>query len=176
MRAQELSIAVGDILGNIESGLVSRILSSRYNGDESKVPTESYLARKPVVSKALDFEKYGIRHSETKGSEGSTIHVYDITKELPAHGEWLETLAGPKSNWLRAFLTNLSIVQGNRIVENQAARVFRPRPKQRVKIAYGENGEPTKVEVRIMDAHRFRLLSAFPGLWCDSLVRQTTTL
>ena len=163
------SLAVKDILGNIENGLISKVLESKYGGDESKIPTESYLARKPTVSEAAVVNTYGIKHSTTQGSDGSTIHVYDISSELPPHGEWLDTLAGPKSNWLRAFLTSISIVQGSKVAENQAARVFAPRPKQRVKIVFGSDGNPSKVEVSCTVLWREHTLteSSSLGLWCN---------
>jgi len=139
---------IKDILGNIEQGLISRLLEKTYGGDESKVPSEAYLARKAAITSPVAAAKsYGIKQSSKTGSDGSTIQIYDISQELPSHGDWLETLSGPKSNWLRAFLTSISVVQGPKMIENQAARVFTPRPKQRVQITFDSNSTPTKVEV-----------------------------
>lgn len=139
--------AIGELLGNIEKSLISKVLETYYGGDESKIPTEEYLARTSQVSSTDLSSNYGIDLSTEDRADGGKTYIYDISKELPPHGDWLEMLAGPKPSWLRAFLTNVSIVQGPRKIPNQVSKVFTPRQNQRVKLHTNPSGQPLKVEV-----------------------------
>ena len=128
--------------------MISKLLASRYGGDEAKVPREAYLSRassQTPTSTALS--QHSIRYSTKEGPSGSKLHCYDILRDLPSHGDWLQTLSGPKASWLRAFLTGNSVVQGARTVENQAARVFAPRQNQRVQLTVNSNDEVTNLQI-----------------------------
>lgn len=135
------------MLGNIDNELVRKVLEKYYDNDESKVPQEEYLAMVADVSSNDLAAKYGIEQSVEEHADGSKTYIYDLSKELPPHSDWLEMLAGPKPNWLRAFLTNVSVVQGTKKVPNQASKVFTPRQNQRVKMLVNAQGQPLKVEV-----------------------------
>jgi hypothetical protein len=140
--------------------LIQKLLETRYGGDESKIPTADYLGPKIDQSRQLDGQtlesKHGVKSSVQELPDGGRIYTYDIAgrregqgddKELPPASEWLETLSGPGETWLRAFLTSLTVVQGQRKVDNPAKALFRPRERQKVKIAVDANGQPLKVEV-----------------------------
>ncbi|CAH7674047.1 hypothetical protein BY996DRAFT_7786525 [Phakopsora pachyrhizi] len=145
----------GEILGNIESGLIKRLLDEVYGGDESKVPYVDYLmpieGRKSVLDKKMLGEakiRYNIKDDSTPGRK---LHTYDIDGVLPHAGSWLETLAsgqsGPKVNWLTALLTSLSIVQGKDYIDNPMRKVMEPRKSQRVQVVTDLAGNPLKVKV-----------------------------
>lgn len=139
--------AIGELLGNIENALIAKVLEKYYDNDESKVPQEEYLARVAVVSSDDLAAKYGIQQSVEEHGDGSKTYLYDLSKALPPQADWLEMLAGPKPSWLRAFLTNVSFVQGSKKVPNQVSKVFAPRHNQRVKMHVNAQGQPLKVEV-----------------------------
>jgi fatty acid synthase subunit beta len=152
--------AIKDIFGNIEAGLIQKLLKTRYGGDESKIPTADYLGPKIDASRQLDGQtlksKHGVTTTVQELPDGGRIYTYDIAgrdegqeqeKELPPTSEWLETLSGPGESWLRAFLTSLTVVQGQRKIDNPAQALFRPRERQKVKITVGADGQPVKAEV-----------------------------
>jgi hypothetical protein len=146
-----LFTAIKEMLGNVEKGLVAKVLAEYYDNDESKVPEEAYLNKQHLKALQNGFQSedndYGLKYSSKEGDNQTTIHTYEISKSLPPDGAWIQHLAGPKSGWLRAFLTSVSIVQGSGITPNQAANVFKPRQNQKVKIVTDAAGNPLKVDV-----------------------------
>lgn len=147
---------IAEMFGTIKDNLIKNVLEEFYNGDESAVPTVEYLAQTPAASAgaaapAARIEKaYDITHTTRQGAEaGTTVHVYEIKGSLPPTGEWLEHLAGPKLDWLRAFLLSVNVSQGKTgLVENSAKKLFKPRKGQRVELTLGdEDGRPRKVAV-----------------------------
>lgn len=117
---------IGEMLGEIESGLASRLLEEYYSNDESKIPTIAYLAPNPTkIDESLVADNH-IAYSVESTTTGSK-HIYAINGVLPPTGEWLETLGGPKLGWLQAFLTNVSITHGKQTLPNPVQRVLAPR-------------------------------------------------
>lgn len=126
---------IKDMLGNINAGLVEKLLQTQYGGDTSKVPIVDYLGAHPASS---SLPKY-----VTRNFKGDEI-VYSIGSIIPDTAVWLETLAGPKLNWLRALLTSITVVQGSGYVDNPMCRLFAPRADQ--KVVVGSSGsEPVSV-------------------------------
>ncbi|KAJ6512975.1 fatty acid synthase [Mycena sanguinolenta] len=128
---------IKDLLGNINSALIQRLLEFRYAGDENKVPTVDYLSAKPAALPAV----VNVERSETNGEV-----VYQFGTALPDTSAWLDTLAGPHLNWLRALARSTTIVQGTSYIDNPMSRLLAPRPGQKVVVAY-DGTSPSSVTI-----------------------------
>jgi enoyl reductase-like protein len=128
---------IKELLGGINNGLIQRLLERNYGGDISKVPVADYLGAKPAPSPSLTGVTVEKTDSETTYTVGSTV---------PDTATWLESLAGPRLNWLRAFLTSITIVQGTGFIDNPMRRIFAPRTGQKVFIK-SASGVPTGIAV-----------------------------
>lgn len=117
---------IGEMLGNIQSSLAAKLLAEYYAGDEANIPTIAYLAPNPVAADPTLLARNHISHSVEATATGEK-HVYAINGVLPATGDWLSTLAGPKLGWLQAFLSNVSITHGKQTLPNPVQRVLAPR-------------------------------------------------
>lgn len=140
---------IAELLGGIEASLAKKVLDEFYGGDESRVPTIDYLAPAPSSSSSLDPDTFlaenhiAHRVEETSSSDGVAVkHIYDINGVLPPTGDWLDALAGPKLNWLQAFLSNVSITHGKQTLPNPVKRVLAPRHGQRVELSLNKDGQP----------------------------------
>jgi len=145
---------IGEMFGNIKDKLIKNVLEEFYGGDESKVPEVEYLAQRPIANAIIPEQKlqatYNIKHSSRENSsDDSTTHIYQIDGVLPPNAEWLEHLAGPKLDWLRAFLLSVNVSQGTSgLVANSAQSLFRPRKGQRVEVTMSNKDQrPLKVAV-----------------------------
>jgi fatty acid synthase subunit alpha, fungi type len=118
---------IKDLLGNINSSLIQRLLERKYGGDESKIPTADYLSIPPFPSTPLS----GVQITQEKGET-----VFQFGSQVPDTRTWLETLAGPRLSWLRALVTEGTIVQGNSYIDNPMHRLLAPRPNQKVVVTY----------------------------------------
>ncbi|KAJ7285205.1 fatty acid synthase [Mycena rebaudengoi] len=118
---------IKDLLGNINSTLVQRLLELKYAGDETKVPTVDYLSAQPGVAPAVS----NVKRTETKGQV-----VYEFGSVLPESSAWLESLGGVELSWLRALTTSTTIVQGTSYIDNPICRLLAPRVGQKVVVAY----------------------------------------
>ncbi|KAJ1899342.1 fatty acid synthase alpha subunit Lsd1, partial [Kickxella alabastrina] len=131
---------VKSILDGIYHGQIAALLERYYGGDESAVPTVSYLGNPPAVC-ALP------AHVKVESTETERVFTAPRVKaQLPETDAWLKALAGSELNWLRAFLTSPTVSQDRTYVSNIVQRVLRPRPGQVVKVALRE-GRPYAVEV-----------------------------
>ncbi|TFK33214.1 fatty acid synthase [Crucibulum laeve] len=119
---------VKDLLGNINSSLIQRLLERKYNGDESTVPTIDFLAAKPT---AVAKNVAGVKRTESKN-----LITYKFGSSLPESSAWLETLGGSELSWLRALATSRTIVQGTSYIDNPIRRLLTPRPGQIVVVGY----------------------------------------
>ncbi|EKM78079.1 hypothetical protein AGABI1DRAFT_61049 [Agaricus bisporus var. burnettii JB137-S8] len=126
---------IKDLLGNINSSLISKLLESRYGGDESSIPTIDYLAAEPFVPATLS--------NVARYERGSDV-VYQFGSSLPSTEDWLAALGGSELNWLHALVTSETIVQGTSYIDNPIRRLLAPRPKQRVVVGY-ENSLPVSI-------------------------------
>ncbi|RDB25744.1 Fatty acid synthase subunit alpha [Hypsizygus marmoreus] len=115
---------VKDLLGNINSTLIERLLERKYDGDESVIPTVDYLANQPP-SIVNDFS--GVSRSVS----GDDV-VYAIGNDVPEASAWLESLAGPTLSWLRALIASPTVVQGTAYIDNPIRRLLAPRAEQKV--------------------------------------------
>ncbi|KAJ7077160.1 fatty acid synthase [Mycena belliarum] len=128
---------IKDLLGNINSALVQRLLDVSYGGDESKVPTVDYLSAAPAALPPV---------VNVQRSEANSEVVYEFGSVLPETSAWLDTLAGPALNWLRALVTSTTIVQGTSYINNPISRLLAPRAGQKVVVQY-QGASPASVIV-----------------------------
>lgn len=103
---------VKDMLDNIVTGLTDKLLDCLYGGDALKVPTIEYLSAAPTT--ASD-ELAGV---EVTCSNSSI--VYSVGASVPSTADWLNTISGVQSWWLKALLIPSEvrhIVQGQRCLQ-----------------------------------------------------------
>ncbi|KAK2463415.1 hypothetical protein APHAL10511_004501 [Amanita phalloides] len=122
---------IKDLLGNINSSLIKRVLERTYDGDISAVPVVDYLSEQPAVSSELPL---GVTSSQS-----GKKRVYEICGTTPPPETWLEAIAGPRLCWLRALIITRTIVQGGAYVDNPLRRVLSPRCGQKVEIEYNDD-------------------------------------
>ncbi|KAI0950742.1 hypothetical protein AcW1_007973 [Taiwanofungus camphoratus] len=131
---------IKNMLDNITSALVEKLAQRLYGGDLSKVPHMDYLSLHPSpsadVSAALGVER---NVTDKKVS-------YSVGYPLPELAAWLDTLAGPRLNWMRALLTSTTIVQGSSYIDNPMRRLFAPRLGQQV-VVETEGDSPTAISL-----------------------------
>jgi fatty acid synthase subunit alpha len=130
---------IKDLLGNINSSLISLLLDRQYGGDKSKIPTIDYLSLETASPVDLSTTP------DVRCGKTATGITYTLGKAIPDTSTWLEALAGPQLGWLRALLTLKTIVQGTSYVDNPIRRLLAPRPEQRVVIE--TSGSTTSVAV-----------------------------
>lgn len=128
---------IKDLLGNINSSLIAKLLEWRYAGDESAIPTIDYLAAKPSVPATVP----GVTRTQRTNDV-----VYQFGSSLPCPNAWLDTLGGAELTWLRALVTSKTIVQGTSYIDNPIRRLLAPRSGQRVVVGY-EDSSPVSVTV-----------------------------
>ncbi|KAK7690523.1 hypothetical protein QCA50_005621 [Cerrena zonata] len=151
---------IKDLLGNITNLLAQRLLERLYNGDASKVPTVDYLGARPSPLSEATVAALGVERTMTE-----TQITYTIGSSVPETSVWLETLAGPRLDWLRAFLITPAIVRGTAYIDNPLRRLFAPRTSQKVVIDL-EDGLPTSISLfgaaRSYGAHKsdFKVVEA----------------
>jgi enoyl reductase-like protein/3-oxoacyl-ACP reductase-like protein/acyl dehydratase len=140
---------VADIMGRINKGIIDALRPNYPN--ESDIPTVEYLGGPSIARVAL--EQFPGVHETTLIDEARVQgRAYDLPLNLavlPETAAWLELLAGSEYSWLRAFLTTPQIVRDRTRIESPVARLFRPRPGQRVEIRQDERGRP--FAIRILD-------------------------
>lgn len=137
---------IGELLGGIEKSLADKVLKDYYAGDSSNVPELAYLAPEPKSVNVDELcAKSHISHTVEETAAGGEKHVYNINGVLPPAGDWIATLAGPKLNWLQAFLSNVSIQHGKETIPNPVKRVLAPRHGQRVELSLNKEGQPVRL-------------------------------
>ncbi|KAF8632253.1 hypothetical protein AX15_002000 [Amanita polypyramis BW_CC] len=119
---------IKDLLGNINSSLIERLLERRYDGDIKAVPAVDYLSVQPTVPSEIPS---GVIRSTREGEI-----TYEIGTAVPASAQWLEILAGPRLSWLRALITSKIIVQGKAYIDNPLCRVLSPRSGQKAVVEH----------------------------------------
>ncbi|KAI0635636.1 fatty acid synthase [Trametes polyzona] len=126
---------IKDLLGNITSILVEKLVDRLYAGDKSKIPTVEYLAPAPRA----------LPPAITPAISGN-VATYVVGQSVPEASAWLETIAGPELSWARALLTSTTIVQGTAYVDNHMRRLFAPRRGQKV-VVESDGTRPTKISL-----------------------------
>ncbi|KAH9945014.1 fatty acid synthase [Epithele typhae] len=126
---------VKDLLGNINSALIEKLVDRLYSGDKSKIPTAEYLSNKPTTTAPA-----------IAPSVSGNVATFNVGTAVPSTAAWLDTLAGPKLSWLRALLTSTTIVQGTAYLDNPMRRLFTPRSGQKV-VVESDGSRPSKVSV-----------------------------
>ena len=130
---------VKELLGNINKGLIDRLLERKYAGDKSAIPTIDYLAAQPTTAPTTTA---GV----TRKQEANAI-VYQIGSKVPDADEWLSVLGGSGLTWINAFISSTTIIRGNAYIDNPVRRILSPRPNQKVVVKTGANGVPISVAI-----------------------------
>lgn len=112
---------IKEMLDNVVSGLVAKVLERYYGGDESKIPVIDYLGAKPASISPLS----GV--DVTRGDDEVKLCV---SAAVPPTEDWLRFLAGSELNWWHASVTSAFVVQGTSYITNPLRRVLAPRPGQ----------------------------------------------
>ena len=131
---------IKETLGGIEDYIVKTLLEKCYDNDESRVPYIDYIGSVPATINSTLASSYGINDTSDKIST-----TYKFGSSLPPVEEWLETLAGPEVNWLRALLRSENIVQKSGYISNPIKRLFSPHAGQSVTVKYDAAGAPSGV-------------------------------
>ena len=133
---------IKEMLGGVEDYIVKKLLEKYYGNDESKVPYLDYIGSIPAKINATLASLYSI---SVKSDKIST--VYKLGTSLPPVKEWLETLAGPQVNWLRALLRSENIVQKSGYITNPLKHLFAPHVGQTVIVKYDAAGAPVGISL-----------------------------
>ncbi|KAH7884386.1 hypothetical protein F5I97DRAFT_1968464 [Phlebopus sp. FC_14] len=128
---------IKDLLGNVTTKLIEKLLQRSYGGDVNAVPSVDYLAPAPEDVDIPD---------EVEVEESSESIVYKIGDVLPNTSEWLQALSGSELNWLKALLTSQTIVQGQAYIDNPLRRALAPRHGQCIVVSLA-HGSPTSLTV-----------------------------
>ncbi|KAJ3783459.1 fatty acid synthase [Lentinula aff. detonsa] len=126
---------IKDLLGNINSSLIQKVLQQNYGGDASTIPSIDFLAPQPRAARVPGGVKVSTTDKEI---------IYQLGKSLPTNPAWLSCLAGSQLNWLGALIRSTSVVQGSSYISNPIRRLFYPRPHEKVVISLS-NGQPTSI-------------------------------
>lgn len=135
MAAKRSTVAnrpIKDMLGDIENGLIHKILETAYGGDESQVPTIGYIGGSAPRTTDICVEN-GIHVQQT-----DDMFEYQIGSQTPDLASWLECISGPSVGWLRALLTAPVVVQEQSFIDNPLQRLFAPRKCQKVVVDHSE--------------------------------------
>ncbi|KAI9439787.1 fatty acid synthase [Lactarius indigo] len=127
---------IKEMLDNVVSGLVGKVLERYYGGDESKIPVVDYLGMKPTSVSPLSGVDV-IRSDEVK---------LDVSATVPPTEDWLRFLAGPELNWWHAFVTSEFVVQGTSYIANPIRRILAPRSGQKLSVRMLD-GQPHHISV-----------------------------
>ncbi|POV99582.1 hypothetical protein PSHT_13446 [Puccinia striiformis] len=136
--------SAGEILSEIESGLVSRLLEDHYDGDESLVPRTDFLC--PHVDAEANQHTLQLSAGKIKARSGTTT-----SRDKRCTQNWLQMISmagtnGQDVSWLTALLRSLSVVQGSECVDNPLKAVLSPRTHQRVQVFTDQLGRPLNVK------------------------------
>ncbi len=127
---------IKEMLDNVVSGLVGKVLERYYGGDESKIPVVDYLGMKPTSISPLSGVDV-IRSDEVK---------LDVSAAVPPTEDWLRFLAGPELNWWHALVMSEFVVQGTSYIANPLRRILAPRPGQKLAVRMLD-GQPNHISV-----------------------------
>ncbi|KAI8805920.1 hypothetical protein BJ742DRAFT_774644 [Cladochytrium replicatum] len=139
---------VRDILMNIYTKQIEVIKSLYYDGEDDKIPTAEFLARRETTAPAQKLK--GVSVTEFTQEDGTVTVMYELSASnsaLPETSAYLEFLAGEEYNWLRALLCTESIVQGKMLVPNPLQRLLRPRTLQTIFVKYDAEKKPVALTV-----------------------------
>lgn len=138
---------LADILGEIEEGIVRRLLEKYYDGDIRKVPSVDYLGKSPKLLDTNLLSRHGIA-SSVQQVDGGLVRSFELGASLPKAQDWLEYLAGDRFTWLRALFCSVSVVQATNFADNPLARIAAPRSGQTVQVIYDNYGEPRGFKIK----------------------------
>ncbi|KAA1103250.1 beta subunit of fatty acid synthetase [Puccinia graminis f. sp. tritici] len=140
-----------EILRGIEDGVVKRLLTDVYGGDEGSVPEQDYLCRQAAEMKEEErtamLATARIKYRMETPSADRLLHTYDIDGLLPPPSQWLACLAGSSVSWISALLNSLSFLQGPAYIDNQLQNILKPKHHQRVQVLTDRRGTPVNVKV-----------------------------
>ena len=130
-------VPIKEMLDNVVSGLVTKVLNHFYDGDESKIPVLDYLGVIPSLISPIP----GVGVFQT----GNEVKL-TMPATVPATEDWLKVLAGPELNWWHAFITSKFVVQDTSYIANPLRRILAPRAGQRLIIRLLD-GQPHRLSV-----------------------------
>ncbi|KAJ2738016.1 hypothetical protein GGI20_006340, partial [Coemansia sp. BCRC 34301] len=131
---------VKDILDGVYHSHIAALLSRDYNGDAESVPVVEYIGVEPQPV------TLPVRVNELLTDSARTYQLPNSQDQLPELGVWLDVLAGPTNNWLRALLTAPVIVEGSTYIGNYVPRALRPRLGQVITV-HTTGNQPLSLEV-----------------------------
>ncbi|KAJ1729955.1 fatty acid synthase alpha subunit Lsd1, partial [Coemansia biformis] len=131
---------VKSILDGIYHSHIESLTDILHCGDKSSIPVIEYIGAEPAAVSLPATVQEQI-------SESRRVYWMPLREDqLPELDTWLLALAGPRKSWLHALVTTPHFAQGDRIVDNYARRVLRPRSGRKVTV-HIENGLPSSVEI-----------------------------
>ncbi|KAJ2347619.1 fatty acid synthase alpha subunit Lsd1, partial [Coemansia sp. RSA 2671] len=141
---------VKDILDGVYHGHIAALLRRDYSGDATSVPVVDFIGAQP--------QPVSLPASVNVQSTDSArrYKLPDALDQLPDLDTWLDALAGPSYNWLRALLTAPVIVEGSSYMDNFFPRTLRPRHDQLVTVF--EDGLQPRHDARKLKSHMGFLL------------------
>ncbi len=139
---------IKELLDNVVSGLIAKVLERYYDGDESKIPVVDYLGMKTTSTSppsAVD---------AIRSDDEVTLRV---SADVPPTEDWLRFFAGPELNWWHAFVSSEFVVQGTSYIANPIRRILAPRSGQKF-VTRMLDGRPNHISVhdgaRSFNAHQ----------------------
>lgn len=176
--ANKVDEPIKDILGNIENKLVEYIKTKYYPGGEDTIPVVEYFGGllKGEPASDADLARWGVdvRRSANKSTVSYSVPS-QAAKAVVSVDSWLQSIAGSKSSWLKAFLTTDIIFRRDRYVSNPLRRLLRLKDSvdTRIDVEFGADDIPKSVSVYDRPAStRVEWRAAF-SVWHDS---QTNTI
>ena len=139
---------IKEMLDNVVSGLVAKVLERYYSGDESEIPVIDYLGVRP--SPVSPLPSVNILES------GAEVE-FTLSDAVPATDHWLQVCAGSELNWWHAFIQSEFIVQGTSYIANPLRRILTPRVGQK-RVIQLLDGQPNHISVHnaacLFDEHQ----------------------
>ncbi|CAO3632523.1 unnamed protein product [Mucor hiemalis] len=128
---------VGEILNDINNSHIESLKKRYYNSNINSISKVEYIGGEPIFQSRI--KELTIIDRE---------HIFETASDkVPSNEEWIQAIAGPRYNWLRAILTSPFIIQDKNLSDNTFKRIFRPRVSQKVTITYDFKEEPVSVKI-----------------------------
>ena len=134
---------VGEILDQISTFHIKRLLEEKYGGDLASIPMAGTLQHQNMADQHLCPPSVRVWY------EGSNINYRinsDTSEEaLPDAGSWFKLIAGMEGTWVHALLTSKDLVQGSTIRPNPLRRIFAPANGLHIVISHAENAQKSEI-------------------------------
>ncbi|CAD6892303.1 unnamed protein product, partial [Tilletia caries] len=155
--ATKVDEPIREMLGGIEQKLIQLLLERFYDGNADKVPTVQYLSREaPLTETAQACNALKIKFAEVTSGD-TVIRRFELGSQLPAHNQWLASLAGPNASWLSAILRKTSVVQTRSYINNPASdatRSFGPNSSNFAAVRMSKDPSSKMIKATISEERR----------------------